>query len=58
MSNGFDPDQDGCFVGPDLGPDCLQMLSADDKVATSKERVKIILSFLVEKIFFSGFAHA
>ena len=26
-----DPGQAGGFVGPDLGPNCLQMLSADDK---------------------------
>ena len=31
MSNGLDPDQDQHSVGPDLGPNCLQMLSADDK---------------------------
>ena len=28
------------FVGPDLGPNCLQRLSADTKVATSWQRVK------------------
>ena len=33
----FDPDQDQYSVGPDLGPNCLQKLSAD---AASKERVK------------------
>ena len=34
MSNSLDPDQDrqnGHSVGPDLGPNCLQRLSADDK---------------------------
>ena len=31
MSNGLDPDQDRHSVGPDLGPNCLQRLSADDK---------------------------
>ena len=31
MSNSLDPDQDGHSVGPDLGPNCLQSLSADDK---------------------------
>ena len=30
MSNNLDPDQARHFVGPDLGPDCLQRLSADD----------------------------
>ena len=28
--NSLDPDQDGSFIGPDLGPNCLQRLSADD----------------------------
>ena len=31
VSNSLDPDQDGHFVGPDLGPNCLQRLSAFDK---------------------------
>ena len=30
VSNSFDPDQAQCFVGPDLDPNCLQRLSADD----------------------------
>ena len=38
-SNSLDPDQAQHFVGPDLGPNCLQSLSADKKFATSKERV-------------------
>ena len=38
MSNSLDPDQDRHFVGPDLGPNCLQRLSADDP---SKQRVKV-----------------
>ena len=29
MSNSFDPDQARHYVGPDLGPNCLQKLSAD-----------------------------
>ena len=33
VSNGLDPDQDRHFVGPDLGPNCLQRLSANDKIA-------------------------
>ena len=31
VSNGLEPDQDRQNVGPDLGPSCLQRLSADDK---------------------------
>ena len=37
MSNSLDPDQARQFVGPDLGPNCLQRLSADD---TGGQRVK------------------
>ena len=39
MSNRLEPDQARHFVGPDLGPICLQRLSAMIKVAASKERV-------------------
>ena len=39
MSNGFDSDQDGLSVGPDLGPNCSQMFSADNKWVLSKKRV-------------------
>ena len=38
MSNSLDPDQARQFVGPDLGPDCLQMSSSDE---TSRQIVKI-----------------
>ena len=31
VSNSLDPDQDQQNVGPDLGPNCLQRLSADDE---------------------------
>ena len=37
VSNNLDPDHARHFVGPDLGPNCLQRLSADD---TSRQRVK------------------
>ena len=42
MSNGLDPDQDRQNVGPDLGPNCLQMLTYQQtsKVAASKESVE------------------
>ena len=33
MSNSFDPDQARHFVGLDLGPNCLQGLSADNKMS-------------------------
>ena len=38
VSNSLDPDQARRFVGPDLGPNCLQRLSADN---TCGERVNI-----------------
>ena len=31
VSNSLDPDQASRFFRPDLGPNCLQRLSADDK---------------------------
>ena len=31
VSNSLDPDQARQNVGPDLGPNCLQRLSADNK---------------------------
>ena len=39
LSNGSDPDQHRQKVGPDLGPNCLQRLSADDKLPLAK-RIK------------------
>ena len=42
MSSGFDPDQARPFVGPDLGPNCLQRSSADGKIVISRQRVKLI----------------
>ena len=40
VSNSLDPDQARRIVGPDLGPNCLQRLSADDtnRVKTSEHR--------------------
>ena len=32
VSNGLDPDQDRRSVGPDMGSNCSQRLSADDKI--------------------------
>ena len=39
MSNGLDPDQDRHFVGPDLGPNCLQRFSTFNKSQLAKKRV-------------------
>ena len=61
LSNSLDTDQDRPKVGPDLGPNCLQRLSADDKcyqqttkVATGKERVlEPIMTARDDNFFFS-----
>ena len=37
MSNSLDPDRARHFVGPDLGPNCLQRISTDD---TSRQSVE------------------
>ena len=39
MSNGLDPDQDRHSVGPDLGPNCLQKLSADVESPLARKEV-------------------
>ena len=46
MSNSLDPDQARQFVGPDLGPNCLPSLSADD---TGRQRVNQIV-MVISKI--------
>ena len=42
VSNGFDPDQDLHFVGPDLGPNCSQRLSAEDRWPLARKKLKLI----------------
>ena len=42
VSNSLDPDHDRRFVGPDLGPNCLQRLSADDKFESPLARKELI----------------
>ena len=39
VSNGLDSDQDRHSVGPDLRPNCLQRLSADDKSLQLKDEL-------------------
>ena len=46
MANSLDPDQALHFVGPDLDPNCLQRLSADD---TGRQRVKTMEIILSEE---------
>ena len=40
MSNSLDPDKDYHSVSPDLGPNCLQRLSADNKSCNYEEKLK------------------
>ena len=51
MSNSLDPDQAQHFVGPDLGLNCLQMLSADNKSPLAGKELIYTNNFL---ILFSG----
>ena len=50
VSNSLDPDQAQQFIGPDLGPNCLQRLSAD----TSMQKVKVGVVF--EKVNYDSFS--
>ena len=44
VSNGSDPDQDQQNVGPDLGLNCLQRLSVDDKLLLARRfKLSIII---------------
>ena len=40
MSNDLDPHQNRCSVGPDLGSNCLQRLSAEDQLLLAREKNK------------------
>ena len=46
MSNGLklDPDQDRHSVGPDLDPDCLQRLSADDELPLAWKEFNLVVN--------------
>ena len=44
VSNSLDPDHARHFIGPDLVPNCLQNLSADD---TGMQSVKDVLSLVL-----------
>ena len=46
MSNSLDPDQARLFVMSDLGPNCLQRLSADDKSCSKSVKGQIMNSIV------------
>ena len=49
MANILDPDQDQHSIGPDLGSNCLQRLSADD---SSRQRLKFLYaSFVLFQVY-------
>ena len=50
VSKSLDPDQARHIVGPDLGINCLQRLSAD---GISRQRVNQLLDIASENIFFN-----
>ena len=56
VSNGLDPDQDRHSVGPDLGPNFLQSLSADDKLLLARQELCFsIISCLVRTVLATRF---
>ena len=50
VSNSLDPDQARRFVGPDLGPNCLQRLSAED-TSSQKFQDLIIWSCIITFLY-------
>ena len=46
VSKSLDPDQNGYFVGPDLGSNCLQRLSTEDK-SCGKQGKRLYFMFLL-----------
>ena len=52
MLNSLDPDQARHFVGPGLGPNCLQRLSADDN---SRQRVKVQAMCMSSSVYLSRY---
>ena len=52
MSNCLDPDQDRHSVGPDLGPNFLQRISADDLSPQARKELKShVLSIFYINLF-------
>ena len=63
VANGLDTDQDQLFVRPDLGPNCLQRLSAEDKRKECKSMktykyhvaVALLVAFSLSKLLCQNF---
>ena len=50
MWNSFDPGQARQYVGPDLGPNCLRKLSADDINVTHRQIVKAPIEEILQAL--------
>ena len=50
VSNRLDPDQAPCFVWSDLGPNCLQRLSTDNKSPLAKKDLRFL--FILELLIY------
>ena len=46
VSSSWDPDQARHFIGPDLGPNCLQRLSADNKSQLVGNELIVLLYYI------------
>ena len=62
VTSSLDPDQAPHFVAPDLSPNCLQRLSADDKVPLAGKELNteqfLDITFWLKSISFgSNFSH-
>ena len=51
VSNSLDPDHARPFVGSDLGPNCLQRLSADDESRRQWAKSLIQINLLIDTAF-------
>ena len=52
VSNSLDTGQDRRFVGPDLGPNCLQRLSADERVLIASSDLSCLHSHRLTKNYY------
>ena len=53
MSNGLDPEQAQCFDRPDLDPNCLPRLSAEDNSRQRADQLLIYQKFPLQSKFVS-----
>ena len=56
MLNSLDPDQDRCSVGPDLGSNYLQRLSADEKLLIAKKELNSSFIIFIAVVLLVNYA--